>query len=118
MNNDAYTKLEFTTIREMLAEHALCQSVKEKCLALAPDRRESVCRRMMDETTRAKNILDINGSPPLTSMRDVEEILTLCAAGAMLVPDQITHIGQFLVACRRMQHYLMRAESADEVIAS
>lgn len=48
MNNEAYTKLEFTTIREMLAEHALCQNAKDKCLALAPDRSEANCRRRMD----------------------------------------------------------------------
>ena len=118
MQNPSYIKLEFNTIQTMLAEHALSDSAKEKCLALAPFMDEARCKNEMRLTTGARNILDRCGNPPLTAMNDLEEILTLCRAGAMLVPDQLAQVEKFLVACTRLQSYLNKAAEADETIAS
>ncbi len=116
--NASYKKLEFNTITTMLAEHAISDSAKEKCRCLAPFMSESRSQNEMRLTTGARNILDTCGSPPLAGMKDLEEILTLCGAGAMLVPDQLEQVEKFLVACARMQSYLRKAAGANETIAS
>lgn len=118
MQNASYCKLEFTTIKTMLAEHALSDSAKEKCLSLTPLTSETRCKNEMRLTTGARNILDACGNPPLTAMKELEEILTLCKAGAMLIPDQLAQVEKFLVACARMHSYLNKAADADETIAS
>jgi len=110
--------LEFDKILEKLAENALSETVKARCLALVPSLKEAEVRRWMEETTRAKRILEETGTPPLPAMGELQKVLDLAAADAMLTPDQITEAASFLVSCRRMKAYLRKAEAADPNIAS
>ncbi|MDL2295090.1 DNA mismatch repair protein MutS, partial [Ruminococcaceae bacterium OttesenSCG-928-D13] len=118
MQNKNHINLEFHTITAMLADHALSARAKARCQALAPQMAEDACRRLMAETTGARNILDAHGSPPLTAMESIEEILTLCATGAMLLPDQLLSVERFLVACARLRRYLDGAAGTDAAIAA
>ncbi len=118
LNQDAMNKLEFNTLKAMLASHAQSDAAKAKCLALAPFMDETRCKNEMRLTTGARNILDAAGSPPLAAMQGLDEILTLCRAGAMLVPDQLLQVEKFVVACARMQQYLHKATGNDEGIAA
>ncbi len=116
MNKYAIT-LEFNKIIEMLMENAVSQKAKDKLSLLKPYMSESECKRRMKETTDSKRLLESLGTPPLSSMNELDKILDLCAKGAMLVPEQFEEISQFLLACRRMKSYLKRAESLDNEIA-
>lgn len=109
--------LEFDKILEMLAEHARSELVKARCLALAPSLNEAEVRRWMDETTQAKRIIEQVGTPPLSSMTELQKVIDLIAAQAMLMPDQIAHVSAFLVSCRRMKAYLRKAEATNANIA-
>lgn len=113
-----YEKLEFNKIQDMLAGHALSERAKQRCHSLAPEMDEDLCRRKMRLTNGARNILDTHGNPPLTAMQDIEAILVLGRAGAMLSPEQLVAVERFLVACARMQAYLAKAADADGDIAS
>lgn len=109
MNKYADT-LEFNKILDLLCGLALSRSAKEKLSRLSPYMRETECRLKMQETTEAKKILECLGTPPLSSMEDLEKILELCSKGAMLVPDQLTAVAKFLISCRRMKSYMKKAE--------
>mgnify|MGYP001004881492 CR=1 FL=1 len=109
MNN--HITLEFDKILEKLAENALSEAVKRKCLALAPSLNETEARRWMDQTTQAKHIIEQTGTPPLSSMSELQKVINLMAIDAMLTPDQIGHVSSFLVSCRRMKAYLRKAET-------
>ncbi|WP_101909725.1 endonuclease MutS2 [Marasmitruncus massiliensis] len=112
-----YTTLEFDKILEKLAENALSETVKTRCLALKPSLNETEVRRWMDETTQAKRMIEQIGTPPLSSMSELQKVIGLIAIEAMLTPDQITHVSSFLVSCRRMKAYLRKAEATDLKIA-
>ena len=109
--------LEFTAIKQMLADHALTGRARARCEALAPTMDEAECRRRMRDTTAARTILDTYGSPPISPMAELEKILTLCKADAMLLPEQLLAVAQFSTSCRRLAGYLKRAEQTDETIA-
>lgn len=109
--------LEFDKILGELAEKALSETVKTRCLKLKPSLNEAEARRWMDETTQAKRIIEHIGTPPLSSMPELQKIIDLIAIEAMLVPDQITRVSSFLIACRRMKAYLRKAEATDSKIA-
>ena len=116
MNKYAIT-LEFNKIIEMLMENAVSQKAKDKLSLLEPYMSENECKRRMKETTDSKRLLESLGTPPLSSMNELDKILDLCAKGAMLVPEQFEEVSQFLLACRRMKSYLKRAESQENEIA-
>ena len=109
--------LEFDQILNKLADNALSETVKSRCLELKPSLNEAEARRWMDETTQAKRIIEQIGTPPLSSMSELQKVIDLVAIEAMLMPDQIAHVSAFLVSCRRMKVYLRKAESTDSNIA-
>jgi len=112
-----YRTLEFDKILVNLAENALSETVKTRCLELVPSLKEADVRRRMDETTQAKRIIEQIGTPPLSSMSELHKVIDLIAVEAMLMPDQIAHVSSFLVSCRRMKAYLRKAEATDSNIA-
>ena len=116
MNKYAVT-LEFNKIIEMLLDNAVSPKAQERLSLLRPYLNEAECKRRMKETTDSKRLLESLGTPPLSSMNELDKILDLCSKGAMLVPDQFEEVSQFLLACRRMKSYLKRAESLGNDIA-
>lgn len=115
MNN--FKTLEFDIILEKLAENALSETAKARCLSLEPSLSEAEVRRWMDETTQARQIIVETGTPPLSSMTELTKIIDLINIGAMLMPEQIEHVLTFLVSCKKMKEYLRKAESTGLNIA-
>ena len=113
-----YITLEFDKILGQLAENALSEAAKARCLELKPSLNEAEVRRWMSETTQAKRIIEQIGTPPLSSMTELQKIIDLIAIEAMLMPEQIAHVLSFLVSCRRMKAYLRKAEATASHIAS
>lgn len=115
--NSSETILEYDKIKEMLCAHALSEQARQRLMALSPYLEEKECRRRMEETTAARTVLDALGVPPLTAMTQMEQILTLCKAGSMLIPEQLVSVGQFIISCNRVKSYLKKAEALDSSIA-
>ncbi len=102
--------LEFNKIIEMLCQQALSERAVERLAKLKPYLSETECRQKMQETTEAKLILESQGTPPISTMKELDKILDLCKKGAMLVPEQLLTVAQFLSSCKRMKTYLKKAE--------
>jgi DNA mismatch repair protein MutS2 len=117
INMNHLSALEYDNILVLLAGHAMCEAVKTRCLSLAPTLIEDDAVRFMDETTQARNLIELAGMPPLPIMNELHKVLALAAADAMLIPEQISHIASFLVSCRRMKQYLIKAEATGIGIA-
>ena len=109
--------LEFTTILQQLADCALSEAARARCLALRPAQRVAEAARHMADTTQARRVLEQAGTPPLAAMQDLDKVLTHVEIGAMLVPEQLLAVSGFLVTCRRMKAYLKRAESTGAELA-
>ncbi len=103
--------LEFNKILEQLSDYAVSEKAKQKLLELRPYLSEREVNAKIKDTTEARKILDHIGSPPLASMKEVGMLLELAEKGAMLIPEQLTQIGLFINACKRMKSFLKRAES-------
>jgi DNA mismatch repair protein MutS2 len=113
MDNKAFKTLEFDKILEMLSDYALAQRTKQKIMALEPYMSESEVKRKIKETTEAKKIIEATGTPPLASMKEIEKIIALVGMDAMLIPEQLISVAQFLLSCKRMKEYLRKAESLE-----
>ena len=112
-----YQALEYHIILQMLAELALSDGAKKLAETLRPELNESTCRAWMRQTTQAKIILESCGNPPLSSMMELEKTLALCEKDAMLLPEQLTAVAQFLLSCKRMKAYLKKAEATGSDLA-
>jgi dsDNA-specific endonuclease/ATPase MutS2 len=109
--------LEFNKILEKLSEYAVSENAKQKLLELSPYLNERDVKTKLKDTTEGRKILDHIGSAPLSTMKDIHMLLELAVKGAMLVPEQLTQVGLFLTACKRMKVFLKRAESLEVDIA-
>lgn len=104
--NQSLELLGYKEILEQLKGHASTNQGKKLCGELIPYLSEAELSRHMRETTQARQLLDYAGAPPLPLMERVEEYLDRAVAGELLLPDQISQIGDFLVAVRRLKSYL------------
>lgn len=101
--------LEFDKIKNMLCEHAVSLQGKQTCRMLDMHLNEAACIRAMKETTQARRILDSMGTPPISSMKEIDSVLNQVAAGGMLLPEQLNEVNTFLTGCSRMKSYLKRS---------
>jgi len=98
-----FNTLEFNKVLNILEEHALSENAKTKIRNLEPYLSESEVSKHIHETTDAKLIIEHYGTPPLSVMNDLDKSLSLLGKGALLMPDQLGNIAQFLTACRRLR---------------
>ena len=115
--NNHYFALEFNIIIDKLKEHALSQNAKDALATLSPYLNEDMCVRKMAETTSAKNLLDMVGTPPLPIMDNLDEIITLADADGMLIPEQLQSLARFAGSCKRMATYLSKGKTTEEAVA-
>jgi len=115
MNN--FNTLEFDIILEQLSDYAVSQAAKERCKSVTPAENIAEAARLTKQTTDARKIIEQAGNPPIAMMAELEKIIGLINADAMLIPEQIGNVAAFLMSCSRMKVYLKRAESTETDIA-
>lgn len=109
--------LEFDEIRNKLCEHALSDKVKENIMSLEPYMDESKVLNELDKTSQAKKIMQTMGSPPLASMTNLLRVISLIDKDAMLLPENLICVSQFISACKRIKAYLKNAQSTAQDVA-
>jgi dsDNA-specific endonuclease/ATPase MutS2 len=62
------------------------------------------------ETTFRKTHHRLVGTPPLSSLEEIEKLLAETEIGGMLLPGQLTNVQYFNNTCRRMKGYLAKAQ--------
>jgi len=117
MINKSMKSLEFDIILDMLSDYAVSENTKQKLLNLRPYLSLQEVNAKLKETTEARKMLDGMGLPPLAAMKEIGKIMKLTETGAMLLPDQLTNVTQFISSCKRMKSYLKKAESLGVDIA-
>jgi len=112
-----FKTLEFDTILQELSNHAVSPAAKERCKSIIPAKTIDDATRLANQTSEARKIIEQAGTPPIAIMADMEKIITLVNADAMLTPDSISNVATFLISCTRMKTYLKKAETTESDIA-
>ena len=92
--------LEFTRIRELLAEGALTETGAEKCRALVPFCDLPSALAAQEETEEAAVILQYTGGHPLSAFPDVRPALAVCEKGGNLSAGMLLSVAELLRASR------------------
>jgi len=99
--------LEFTRIRELLAEGALTPAGAEKCKALEPADELIAVQALQAETEEATVILQYTGGHPMIAFPDVKPALVVCEKGGSLSAGMLLNVAELLRASRAAQDALV-----------
>ena len=99
--------LEFTRIREMLAEGALTEAGAEKCRALVPMDDLPQVLDAQAETEEATVILHYIGGHPMAAFPDVRPALGICEKGGTLSAGMLLSVAEMLRAARAARDALV-----------
>ena len=99
--------LEFTKIREMLAEGALTEAGAEKCRSLEPYCDLHEAEAAQAETEEAAVILQYSGGHPMVAFPDIRPALTICEKGGSLSAGMLLSVAELLRASRAARDALV-----------
>ena len=99
--------LEFTRIREMLAEGALTEAGAEKCRALVPADDLATAQALQAETEEAAVILQYTGGHPMTAFPDIRPALAICEKGGSLSAGMLLNVAELLRSSRAARDALV-----------
>lgn len=108
---EAYKTVAFDMIRDQLADLANSAQAREMAKGLIPCMEEGELRRNMRDTTQARQMLELAGTPPIPAMEHTAELVDKSVRGELLTPEEMEEIGMFLAAVKRVQAYLDRGTS-------
>ena len=106
---DLYEKsirtLELPGVLEMLAKEAVSEVAKEKIMELRPATTTYEVKRRLGETSAAKAMMVLKGSPALSGIRDVRSSLARADIGGMLNTRELLDIAGVLQTARTAKAY-------------
>ncbi len=97
--------IELDRVLEMLSGHAVSEEAKARSLALRPAQGAGEAQRLQDETSAARELVGVHGSPPFSGVRDVSLSLRRADMGGTLSMRELLHIGALLTCTRRARDY-------------
>ena len=97
--------LELHRVLEKLAEQAVTEEGKDRCLALRPLTDPDDVQRALDETTAAVNMTALRGSPSFSGVRPVRSSLQRADMGGALNTRELLDIAALLRCARSAKEY-------------
>jgi DNA mismatch repair protein MutS2 len=97
--------LELPAVLDMLAQEAVSAPAKESCLALPPSDDAREVRRRLGQTSAAKDMMTVKGSPSFSGVKDIRSALARADMGGMLNTRELLDIAGVLRAARTVRAY-------------
>ena len=98
--------LELPTVLQMLSDQAVGETAKENALSLTPSGDEAEVRHRLEETTAAKTMMVVRGSPSFSGVKDVRASLARADLGGSLNTRELLDIARVLQCARLVRGYL------------
>jgi DNA mismatch repair protein MutS2 len=98
--------LELPAVLSMLAAECVSAAAKENALSLQPSPEKAEVKRRLDETTAAKTMMVVRGSPSFSGVRDVRSSLARADLGGSLNTRELMDIAGVLQCARLVRGYL------------
>ncbi len=98
--------LELPSVLEMLAAEAVTEGGKEACLALRPSADRLEVKNRLAETSAAKDMMVVRGSPSLSGIKDIRPSLSRADLGGSLNTIELLNIARVLQCARLVKGYI------------
>ena len=97
--------LEFPAVLALLAAQAVCNETKERIEKIRPSLDAREVALLLQETTAARNMMDIHGAPALTNLHPVAAALQRASLGGVLNTRELLQIASVLRTARNVASY-------------
>lgn len=98
--------LELPSVLQMLASEAVSDSAKAAALELRPSDERGEVKRRLDETSAAKTMMVVRGSPSFSGIKDVRPSLSRADLGGALNTRELLDIARVLQCARLVRSYI------------
>lgn len=98
--------LELPAVLELLSQQAVGDTAKERCRSLLPAVETGQVRRLLEETTAAKTMMTVRGSPSFSGVKDVRSSLARADLGGALNTRELLDIARVLQCARLVRSYI------------
>lgn len=88
--------LEFNKIREKLASHGRTEAARTRLLETVPSTDPVIIKRLTEETTAAKEMTVVKGTPPFGGARDISPLLDRAERGGALSASELLSVASVL----------------------
>lgn len=103
--------LEFDKIKQIWADYALTEAVKQRIAEAKPFLVETELLSNLRETTQSRQLLELCGTPPLVSLQGLADIILIAEKGDCLSVEQLVLVQNALTAVERLKSYLCRGKA-------
>lgn len=97
--------LELPTVLEMLAAEAVTDGGREACFKLRPSADRLEVKNCLAETSAAKEMMVVRGSPSLSGIKDIRPSLSRADLGGSLNTIELLNIARVLQCARLVKGY-------------
>ncbi len=111
------SKLEFDKVKQLWAACAVTEYARKAIQEVQPFLREAELAAALRETTQARFMIEKCGTPPLSALAGIQELLDYGEKGQCLIPAQLETVAQALTAVKRMKEYLDRGRGHEISLA-
>ena len=98
--------LELPAVLAMLSQQAVGEAAKEEALQLSPSVERAEVKRRLEETSAAKTMMTVRGSPSFSGVKDVRASLARADLGGALNTKELLDIARVLQCARLVRGYL------------
>ena len=98
--------LELPAVLDMLSQQAVGEAAKAEALELRPAVERAEVRRRLEETTAAKTMMTVRGSPSFSGVKDVRASLARADLGGALNTRELLDIARVLQCARLVRGYI------------
>ena len=110
MNQKSLTTIGYYQVLEQLKGYAFSESAKNQIDNMEPLLSELALKKQLEDTSQARKMTELYGTPPLPAMNRMAEYMDKAAREALLLPEELEEIGLFLNSVRRLKAYLQKGE--------
>ncbi|MCI3927660.1 DNA mismatch repair protein MutS [Paenibacillus sp. TRM 82003] len=106
MNEHTMNRLEYTQVKERLAEYAVTYIGKARAVAMQPHTELNAVRSAIEETAEAAELLKKGASVPLPSLDGMETLFSLVGTGYVFTEADFVALGTFVTGCGQLRRYM------------
>ncbi|MBP1864826.1 dsDNA-specific endonuclease/ATPase MutS2 [Clostridium tetanomorphum] len=106
MNINAFDKLQYNDLKEMVKYYCVSGLGKKLIDKLKPSENLNVVEKRLSETSEGKALLRLSSYIPLEGIFNVDHIIENVEKGIILEPEDLTIMCNFLRGCRKVKEFM------------